>query len=206
MGALKGGMTVKRFRVVDGPPENVRSAAIKALRARPFRPLAAEEDEERASGWVVNGRLLDTDFSAEKVLLGDYLALTFRIDTWKVPSATLEAHVQARELELLAESGGDALPRQARSELKEQVRRSLRRQSLPSMKGVDLVWHLVTGRVWVWTHSARVLEEIEGLFEDTFQRRLHYEDPFSAALHLGWQEEAGAPLMSALPAQFAGEA
>ena len=204
MGAFKGGLTVRRFRVEDDPPDGFRDAYLKALAARKAHPIRPEEDVDRASGWTVCGRLLDTDFDLAKVFWNDYLVVTHRTDSLRIPAALLEAHAQEREEMVIAERGEDNLSRQERSEIKELVRRELRRKMLPTMKAVDVVWSISRRRVWVWTQNQSALDEIQDLFLQTFGKNLLSEDPYSAADLAGWGERKGSPLNHVDPAEFAG--
>jgi len=205
MGAFKGGLTIKRYRVNGELPDGWRDAYVRALNAYRFQPVKPEDEGDRSSGWAVAGRLLDTDFDGAKVFWNDYVVLTFRTDSLRLPPTLLEAHVQVREEEEVARRGTDNLSRQERTELKELVRRELRRKMLPAIKATDVAWNLETGRVFVWTHNAGTLEEIEERFARTFDKVMLPEDPFSTADYAGFGEAPGQPLATVDPADFTGE-
>lgn len=204
MGAFKGGVTVKRFRADGEPPSDFRERYVKALKAHAFRPLAPEEDADRTAGWTVAGRLLDTEFEVSNLVWNDYLIVTYRVDTLRLPPALLEAYVMQREERVMAERGTENLSRQERADVKEVVRRELRRQTLAGMAGTDVAWNLGTGRIYVWTHNGTLLEEIEDLFQRTFSVVLLQEDPFSTADYAGFGEAEGSPLQFVEPADLAG--
>ncbi len=178
MGVLSGGITVKRMRVGAPSSEAIdREALVARLRAHGFMDLNPEEtDEDRAAGWCAIDHPFDVDFTYEKVFFGDYLCVAYRVDTLRIPSATLKAYVAQREKEIAAESGRESLARNELKELREVVRIELRKRMLPSLKTVDVVWNLVTGRVFVWTQSNGLLDELSERFERTFEVPLFPED------------------------------
>ena len=204
MGAFKGALTVRRFRVEDDPPAGYQTSYITALNKNRFHDLVPADDTDRATGWAVCGRLLDTEFDLPKAIWNDYLVCTYRIDSLRIPPSVLEAHVQKREQQVIAERGVDNLSRSERAELKELVRRELRRKMLPSMKGVDVAWNLGRRRVFIWTTNQGVVDEIVELFLRTFGKNLLPEDPYSAADVAGWGEKPGNPLAGVEPADFTG--
>jgi len=179
LGALSGGTTVKRL-VADGPPvDGFRTRYVEALEAYAFRPLTVESEEDRATGWATVAHPLDTRFDADKVLFNEYLCVTYRVDTVRVPSSTLKLYQREAELQWLAENHRESMPRNQRKILFEEVRRELRGKTLPTIKAIDLVWNTVSGQVWVWTQNGKLIEEIDELFQKTFDRGLLPSDPFS---------------------------
>ena len=89
MGAFKGALTVRRFRVEDDPVDGHQTTYIEALRKHRFHDLVPEDDSDRATGWAVCGRLLDTDFDLPKAIWNDYLVATYRIDSLRIPPSIL---------------------------------------------------------------------------------------------------------------------
>jgi len=205
MGAFKGGLTIKRYRVNGELPDGWRDAYVQALNAHRFLPLKAEDDGDRSTGWAVAGRLLDTEFDAAKVVWNDYLVVTFRADALRLPPTLVEAHLQVREEKEIAKRGSDNLSRRERSDLKELVRRELRRKMIPGIQATDVAWNLGTGRVFIWTHNGGLLDEVEELFARTFDKVPLPEDPFSTADYAGFGEAEGDPLSHVEPADFTGE-
>lgn len=181
MGALSGGMTVKRMLTSGPPMAKFRERFVDSLNAYAVRPLEPASDEDRVCGWAAVAHALDTRFESEKVFFNEYLCVAYRIDTLKVPATTLKLHQRDAELAWLAENHMETMPRGQRKELHEEIALRLRERMVPTIKAVDLVWNTTTGQVWVWTHSAKVLEEIEELFHKTFELELRTCDPYSVA-------------------------
>jgi len=174
-------MTVKRMLASGPPMPKFRERYVESLNAYAVRPLEPESDEDRVCGWATVAHPLDTAFESDKVIFNEYLCLTYRIDTLKVPATTLRLHQHEAELAWLAENHMETMPRGQRKELQEEIRLRLRKRMVPAIKTVDLVWNTSTTQVWIWTHSAKVIEEIEELFHKTFDLELRTCDPYSVA-------------------------
>jgi recombination associated protein RdgC len=177
MGAFRGGLTLRSFGVDGDPPENFRSEYATTLRAKAARAPDPDGDSDVTMGWAVTGDPLDTDFSEEKFHWNEYIVVTFRKDSLKVPAGLLDAHLRRRAAEEAAERGVEKLSRDERKSLKQLVERDLKRKMLPSMRTVDVVWSLAARRAYVWTHNATLIEEIEQGFLEVFGRNLLGEDP-----------------------------
>jgi recombination associated protein RdgC len=205
LGALSGGITVKRL-LADGPPcADWRKRYIDSLNAYAIRAIGPESEEDRGTGWAAIAHPLDTRFEAEKAFFNEYICVAYRIDTLKVPSSTLKLYQREAELQWLAENHRETMPRPQRKNLYEQVQRDLRARMLPTIKVIDLVWNTDTHQVWVWTQSGKVLEEIDDLFHKTFDHALLATDPYS----VGERGLEGAQLEAlglAEPALFLNEA
>jgi len=179
LGALSGSNTIKRL-IADGPPiEGFRQRYVETLNAYAIRPLAADAEEDRNTGWATIAHPLDTRFDHGKALFNEYLCVAYRVDTLRVPASTLKLYQREAELQWLAENQRESMPRPQRKNLFEQVHRDLRARMLPAIKVTDLVWSTDTGQVWIWTQNGKLLEEIDDLFEKTFARRLLPTDPYS---------------------------
>jgi hypothetical protein len=70
------------------------------------------------------------------------------------------------------------------------------------MKVVDLSWNLDTGVVRFWNHSARLVETLGEIFEDTFRLDLVPESPFTAAARIGLTEAHERAFALITPAAF----
>lgn len=193
MGALSGSATIKRM-IADGPPiAGFRQRYIETLNAHAIHGLTPEAAEDRVTGWATIAHPLDARFEPDKVLFNEYLCVAYRVDTLRVPSSTLKLYQREAELQWLAENHRETMPRPQRKNLFEQVHRDLRARMLPSIKVVDLVWNTDTGQVWIWTQNGKLLEEIDDLFQKTFDRSLLPTDPYSIG-----ERNLDAPLLAAL--------
>ena len=201
MGALSGGMTIKRMIVESAPPKGHRERYIESLAAYAIRPISPEDEEDRTAGWAAISHPLDTRFDIEKVFFNEYLCVAYRVDTLRVPSSTLKLYQREAELSWLADNHRETMPRGERKSLYEQVQRDLRAKILPTIKAIDLVWNTQTGQVFIWSHSPRILEEISELFQKTFDLGLLPCDPYCLGQR-ELDEELAPSLDAAEPAVF----
>src|SRR5262245_42571760 len=105
MGALHGSITVRRYRVTGDLPRDVRSRFLKSLRAHAHAPIDPASDEQQSLGWVSSLDPEDPDLDLNKVLFGDRLVVSLRVDTLKPPQSEVRRQLTARARELEAETG-----------------------------------------------------------------------------------------------------
>jgi recombination associated protein RdgC len=181
LGALRGTLTFSRFFVLGEIPDDIPGTSLKRIRANVLMPLDPDEDVTSRHGWACAENPFDTDLDHEKVFFNEYVVLALRVDRWMVPVPLLKAHLRDAEEALLKRKGLDKLGRKAKSDLKAQVLRKLRRQLVPSTKSIDLVWNLQTHVACFFSHAEKMHELVQELFEKTFRLRLLVESPGTAA-------------------------
>jgi DNA recombination-dependent growth factor C len=168
MGAFEGGLTYRRFQVREPLPEGWRDLFQARIQLHTLKPIPVESEEERAIGWCSPKFALDTELFPEHYLYNDYLCLGLRIDTLKVPGPLLKLFTQNESRRVMLEQKRESLSRYETAEIKETVRKNLRKQLLPAIKTVDMVWNIQTGVVRFWSTSEKLILEFTELFEQTF--------------------------------------
>jgi len=186
LGILRGSLTFSRFFVAGDVPDDIVGANMKRIRANAFRDLVPEEDEASRHGWCSIQDPVDVELDHEKVSFNEYISLGMRIDTWVVPKPLLQAHLRTAEAALLEKKGLERIGKKAKAELKLMVLRKLRRQLVPSMKSVDLIWNTTSHVALFFSQSARIHLLVQELFEKTFDLRLVPESPGTAAERWGF--------------------
>ncbi len=202
MGAFGGSMTFTTFKVRGELPDDFRDRFITGIRHETFRPLEPEEEGDESIGWCSIEHPFDLDLNIDKVLFNSYLNLGLRIDRWRIPASLFKAHFVEAERRYLAESKKERLTKREKNELKAVVTASLRRQSLPTMKVIDLSWNLDTGVLRFWSQSRRMLETLEEIFEETFDLGLVQHSPYVVAQAAGIPQEVLATLDHLDPTPF----
>jgi recombination associated protein RdgC len=188
LGALKGSISYSKFYVTGELPDGFRDRFVERVRLRAFQPLTPDGDAEPKAGWCSIENPLDCELDHGKIFWNTYLNLGFRIDRFQIPAPLFKAHLQEAEREHREKRGRQRLGRREKEELRAIVARRLRQKLLPVMKVVDLSWNLETGVLRFWSQSPGAHEALEELFEDTFERKLVPESPFTAARSLGLSE------------------
>lgn len=174
MGVLKGAIGYAKFHVRGALPDDVHQRYMARIRARGFKPLTPEDEDDAAVGWVPVERPFDDEisFRAEGVFFGGYLNLALRIDRWKFPASVVKAKMAAAERAYRQKTGKDRISRAEKAELRETVEKKLRRDGEPTTKTCDLSWNLATRELRLFGRSKLVVEHFHELFEKTFQLRL----------------------------------
>lgn len=181
MSARRGTLTFTRLFARGAPPRDFRNKYVQAVRHRTFQPLEIEAEAVEASGWCVMERPFDLEIDTEKLYHDRYLLLGFRVDRWRIPTATFKAHYAEEEQRLLAKTGREKLTRSQRQELKQRVTVRLRRKVLPSSRAFDVCWDTDSGTVLFFSHSQRTLTDFCALFEKTFGLALDEDSPYVAS-------------------------
>lgn len=189
MGAFGGSMTFTTFHVRGEVEPDFRDRFLKGIQREAFRPLTVEEEDEESIGWVAIEHPFDTELDYDKVFYNSYLNLGLRIDRWRIPGALYKAHFTEAARDYLSETGKERLSRRDKEDLKAIVTASLRRQTIPAMKVIDLSWNLDTGVLRFWNQSTRVHEVLEDVFESSFQLSMVRDTPYVVASHSGIDEQ-----------------
>ncbi len=119
-------------------------------------------------GWTSIEDFSEYDFSGASYLYGNYVALSLRVDTVRVPPRILEIQVKKETRKLLKETGQRRLSSNQRKELKENVKEALKKQVLPSIQVFDFVWDTSKSIVYFTSHSIKARERFEDHFKKSF--------------------------------------
>lgn len=185
MGALDGSITFRSFFVDGSLPTDFKKRFLANIQHHAFAPLTPDSEDDRHLGWVSVHHPLDTTFNdPNKVFYNEYLCLGLRVDRWSIPSTLLKAHLTEASQQYMQEAGLDQLGRRDKQLLKDRVTFELKRRLIPSMKVVDMVWHLDQQLVRFWSHSNSLGEEFMERFQQTFSLQLVPNSPYTAAMAL----------------------
>ncbi len=180
MGVLKGSIGYAKFHVRGALPDDVHQRFLARVRARAFKPLTPEDEDDASVGWMPIERPFDDEvsFRSEGVFFGSYLNLALRIDRWKFPSSLVKAKMAAAERVYRQKTNKERISRAEKAELREAVERKLRRDGEPTTKTADFTWNLATRELRLFGKSKLVVEHFHELFEKTFQLRLLPAGPY----------------------------
>jgi len=204
MGALQGTLTYKLFFVQGELEDDFKKTLVESVERRAFEELDAEAEEEERYGWVPIENPLRVEFDTFNILFDNFINLGLRHDKWSVPSALLKAHVSRAEQEYMLDNNKERLSKFEREDIKAIVYKKLKEKSLPRMKVIDMSWDIQSGRVRFWNQSNKTIELFQGLFEDTFNLKLHPASPFIHAKELGLSDEQMETIADVEPTNFVG--
>lgn len=172
MPVVSGSVTFARHRVEPGDkPRDPRRSLAQALKKHAFSPLDRDGPDEKSSGWVEVEDPDASDFKADAILRGDWLVVSWRVDTLRVPASALKAELATWQRTFTQEEGRP--PKKAeKSEQKELLTKKLKKRAFVRTQTCDVAWNLETHNLLIWTASNRVLDDVRGALEDTFKLAL----------------------------------
>ncbi len=177
MGFLNGRVTYTRYRVGGENPLPFGEEFLEQVEAHAIGKHGMGDAADGISvGWAAGNHVLDLTFNADKNILNDALHLSIRIDTDKIPGDLLRAYTRI-ETDARAQLNPSGFANKAqKQEAKEAARvraeagsadgRFRRRKHFP------ILWDGQTNVLYAGTNSASVLDRIQGLFRETFDRNL----------------------------------
>ncbi len=92
MPLLKGAVTYSRFKT-EGIKESPSKTLSEGLKKGAFKPLDLSRDDDRAIGWVELEDPDSVEFESGSYLFGDYVIVSFRVDTIRVPATAVKAEL-----------------------------------------------------------------------------------------------------------------
>ncbi|MFO0890743.1 MAG: hypothetical protein U0790_16560 [Isosphaeraceae bacterium] len=177
MGFLNGRITFTRYRV-DGPsPLPFDDEILAKVNEHAIgRHGAAESTDGVSVGWAGGGHVLDVSFDLGKNVVNDALHLSMRVDADKIPSALLKAYTQI-ELDARAQMNPSGRPTKVqRQEAKEAARIRAEAEAADGrfrrLNHYPLLWDGQAGMLYAGTTSTTVLERLQSLFRESFDRTL----------------------------------
>jgi DNA recombination-dependent growth factor C len=179
MGFMQSTVNFTRFQVEDFPPEDYMESFPEKIARHSFRDIDENSLEERSEGWVNIMDMLDSDFPAMEYFKEPYLAMSWRVDTRRVPSKALKRYTGESEKEIKAREGLQYLPKKRREEIREHVRLMLLKRVIASSEVYDMVWNLSNGLLLFGATSVKLCDEFRSFFLKTFECRMTPVYPYS---------------------------
>ena len=170
MSILQGTVSLKRFLVLGPVPDEKDLQS--GLNQDQFRPFTDGLEEERV-GWCDWRNPLITPPDENWVGQERFAVFALRIDTRRVPSTLLKAHVDLRLQALQKERDLTFVGKEARISLADEVKVELLRKVLPTPKVVEVAWDLKGGILWTTASSAKAQGILSSLFIKSFGCEIH---------------------------------
>ena len=170
MSILQGTVSLKRFLVMGPVPDEKDLQA--GLEQDQFRTFTDGLEEERV-GWCDWRNPLITPPDENWVGQERFAVFALRIDTRRVPSTLLKAHVDLRLQALQKERDLTFVGKEARISLADEVKVELLRKVLPTPKVIEVAWDLKGGILWTTASSAKAQGILSSLFIKSFGCEIH---------------------------------
>jgi recombination associated protein RdgC len=167
MGFASRAVSMIRYRVRGEMEGSFWETLDAGIRRGAFQEVQTSGDEV-GMGWVSIDDFTDSQFAGTSYVRGNYVALSLRIDTVRVPPRILEIQLKKESRKKLEETGQRRLSSAQRRELKEHLKESLKQQVFPSIQIYDLIWDTAKAAVYFGSHSVKARERTEAHFKKCF--------------------------------------
>lgn len=174
MGLLSGSLTLHRYLALGPVP--TEASLLADLEREAFHPFQDDLDEER-SGWVDWRNPLLVPPDPVWVMQDRFAVFALRVDTRKVPSGTLKAHVDLRIMNLMKDKNLAFLGKEARLSVQDEVKAELLQKQTPNTRAYEVAWDLKGGEVWSTLPPTKLM----GIFHKTFGVELQPAGPLALA-------------------------
>lgn len=172
-----GGLSVRRYTVLEEIPKSLAQTATLAIRRYVFRPIDDSRGEKESFGWVNPRNVLQQSFTYDDIVDGPHMLLGVRRDK-KSFSPTL---FKARRRELFEETKQQRklqkLSRQQRIALEEQLTIEMLKETSPQSAFAEIVWDMNSNIVLMGATATALCERIQEMFEATFNLKLRVVYP-----------------------------
>lgn len=203
MPILRGTVSFARFRAeaTAQTPKNLQRALSEALQVKAFEPIDPQGEEDRASGFVELEDPERSAFAAGDLFYGERALFAFRVERLRIPGPALKGELEVWR-KAFAKEHRRSPKRAEANEARDDLRRALRKRTLPSVALFDVAWNLRSGQVLVWATARKVVVEIQVALEDALRLRLVPQVPAAIADHRQVPEERLAPTAALFGAEL----
>jgi len=179
MGLISGSGSFCRYEVKDRPGESFLEGLADRIGRYAFRNLTENSTEERSVGWVNLMDMFDNRFSGLEFLKEPYITMSLRVDERKIPATAIKEYCLEAEEKIKADENLDFLPKSRRVNIKEGIELRLLKRVLPCSRVYDMIWNYSTGQLIFACTNARLCDEFQELFLQTFEFRLFAMCPYT---------------------------
>lgn len=180
MSIIASSLGLTRYRIPDGVTDELLREVPEKLKQYRFIDID-NTTEERSFGWTNIDDMLDVEWTESPPEKADYFAFSLRLETRRVPPATLKKHLAIAlkaETAKAKEMGREYVSRDRKREIKEQTELKLRARFLPIPATFDIVWQSGENRIYLDTTNKKAKDLFEDHFMTTFELRLEELSPF----------------------------
>jgi hypothetical protein len=171
-----------------------------------FQPIDPEKGQLSSLGWVNIRQMLDSRLTLEKVLFGNTLLLSLRVDRLAINQKLFRATFAQELAKLIRDKAKGQLSREERAVLEDKVRMDLIRRTQPNTAVYEVAWLLQEGLVFFGATGDKLGMQFQDLFAETFQVTLESMFPALRAKTWADRQGLGQELLEILPSPFSPEA
>jgi hypothetical protein len=202
MGFWNGRVTFTRYRVTGVSPLPFGEELLERIGQHLIGVHGTSAPADGiASGWAGGDHVLDLSIDVAKSVVDDAIHLAMRIDTDKIPSTLLRAYTQI-EIDALAQGNPSGIATKAQRQQAKEI--ALKRAESEAadgrfrrLKHHPVLWDGRSNTLYAGTTSTSVLERLQVLFRETFDRELEPITAGSIAQSLSTDPTGDAGLLAA---------
>jgi DNA recombination-dependent growth factor C len=183
MGFASRSVSIMRYRVKGEIQGSFWDTVHEGIKRDSFR-TTDQPGELIGFGWTSIDDFDDCRLQGASYVRANYVALSFRIDTVRVPPRVLETELKKERRKLLERTGQKRISTNQLRELKEALKESLKSRVLPSIQVFDLVWDTSGAVAYLAALSVRARERVEDHFKKSFGLTLTPLVPFIRGMEL----------------------
>ncbi|MCX8044520.1 MAG: recombination-associated protein RdgC [Desulfobacterota bacterium] len=184
MGLYSGSASYVRYTLIDTPPEDIKAFVLKRLKDYSFHEIDPGSLSEKSIGWVSAENMASTAFDDLHFVKEPYFVFSLRIDTRRIPALTMKAVLLREEMKLKKATGKELLKKKEKEDLREQVRQSLIKKSLPVPAVYDVCWNFQRNSILFFSCSTAANDEFTQFFLRSFDLKLMRLVPAALAEHV----------------------
>lgn len=168
-----GSFALKRFRLTAPPKDTPLAWITEKLQNFFISPLQIDDVKEEAIGFCHPFTGEPNLNNIHSLIYENALLFGLRFDKKKIPATFLKLQL-LNALESLGHGLEDEngrtkkVPKKIKDNLKDKLKEELLRVTLPSIRLIEILWHLDSNEIWLLSTSASVGEEFEKIFFDAF--------------------------------------
>ena len=180
MGILANTVSITRYHVegqlakpaIDTVHQGLVNHTVKEIDQKPY---------EKSVGWTSIEKPYAPDFSGSSFLVGSFFIFSLRVDKKTLPLKIVQKETSAAISKRLETGDRAFLSKDEKNDLKETIRAALF-QRVPATPHVhDLIWDLENHTVTFFSSQKAACEELETLFQKSFQLQLIRLFPYTRA-------------------------
>jgi len=180
MSILSSSVSITRYNVIGKIKKPVIETITEGLTKYAIQEIDGDHSEKLA-GWTSFHDPYRPEFEDSSFLIGSYLVFSMRLDKKSIPPKVIKKYCTIEIANTLEKSGREYLSRNEKKSIKEHVidTLSLRIPATPHI--YDAVWHLEDSWLWFFSNLKAANEELENLFQNSFNLRLIRIFPYTSA-------------------------
>ncbi|KAB8032162.1 recombination-associated protein RdgC [Fluviispira multicolorata] len=187
MSIASGSLALKRFQILTPIKETPFSWIVERMAKAFISPIGLDDTREESIGFChpfTGEPKIEDPFS---LIYENAFLFAIRADKKKIPATFMKLQLRAA-FEVLGHEKEDEhgnvrkVGKKVRESIKDRLKEELLKSSLPSVRLIEVIWHLDTNQIWLTSASSAVISEFEKLFQEAFSLPLILLNPGTSSV------------------------